>query len=84
VSGRRFDECVGGRERATSKVVLLLLKCSVLQCVAVCCSVLQKEGRSTTLSDMQCDVVCCSVLQCVAVCCRKRDVALLLLKCSVM
>jgi len=30
---------------------------SVLQCVAVCCSVLQ------------CVAVCCSVLQCVAVCC---------------
>jgi len=34
--------------------------CSVLQCVAVCCSVLQC---------VQCDAVCCSVLQCVAVCC---------------
>jgi len=33
------------------------LNTSVLQCVAVCCSVLQ------------CVVVCCSVLQCVAVCC---------------
>jgi len=30
--------------------------CSVLQCVAVCCSL--------------CVAVCCSVLQCVAVCCR--------------
>ena len=32
------------------------MRCSALQCVAVCCSVLQ------------CVVVCCSVLQCVAVC----------------
>jgi len=32
--------------------------CSVLQCVAVCCSVLQ------------CVAVCCSVLQCVTVCCH--------------
>jgi len=31
--------------------------CSVLHCVALCCSVLQ------------CVAVCCSVLQCVAVCC---------------
>jgi len=34
-----------------------LIRYSVLQCVAVCCSVLQ------------CVAVCCSVLQCVAVCC---------------
>ena len=47
---------------------------SVLQCVAVCCSVLQ------CVAVLQCDsdirdsfhdrrLVCCSVLQCVAVCC---------------
>ena len=35
-----------------------VLRCSVLQYVAVCCRVLQ------------CDAVCCSVLQCVAVCCN--------------
>ena len=34
-----------------------VVRCSVLQCVAVCCSALQ------------CVAVCCSVLQCVAVCC---------------
>jgi len=34
----------------------------VLQCVAVCCSVL-------CCSVLQCVAVCCSVLQCVAVCC---------------
>jgi len=33
------------------------MRCSALQCVAVCCSV------------SQCVAVCCSVLQCVAVCC---------------
>jgi len=33
---------------------------SVLQCVAVCCSMLQC---------VQCVAVCCSMLQCVAVCC---------------
>ena len=36
---------------------------SVLQCVAVCCSVLQCVAVSGT----QCAAVCCSVLQCVAV-----------------
>jgi len=43
-----------------------------LQCVAVCCNILQTY-RSVRLSfDMrvlQCVAVCCSVLQCVAVCC---------------
>jgi len=37
------------------------MRCSALQCVAVCCSVLQCVA--------QCVAVCCSVLQCVAVCC---------------
>ena len=37
--------------------------CSVLPCVAVCCSVVY--GRSNVL--LQCVAVCCSVLQCVAV-----------------
>jgi len=35
---------------------------SVLQCVAVCCNVLQ------FCSVLQCAAVCCSVLQCVAMC----------------
>jgi len=35
--------------------------CSVLQCVAVCCSVLQRVAVIA---------VWCSMLQCVAVCCR--------------
>ena len=41
----------------------------MLQCVAVCCGVLQQvvESRSTELS--VCVIVCYSVLQCVAVCC---------------
>jgi len=34
---------------------------NVLQCVAVCCSVLRRVFK--------CVAVCCSVLQCVAVCC---------------
>jgi len=58
--------------------------CSVLQCVAVCCSVLQLEYGlegsnvfdvsggvcvAVCYSVLQCVAVCCSVLQCVAVCC---------------
>ena len=46
------------------------VRCSVLQCVAVCCSVLQSSGRSHEELFV---VTCCSVLQCllqrVAVCC---------------
>jgi len=38
----------------------------VLQCVAVCCSVLQSLLECNPKSEV---VVCCSVLQCVAVCC---------------
>ena len=57
----------------------------MLQCVAVCCSVLQcvsgcvfEHDRNmdtgawcvaVLCSMLQCVVVCCSVLQCVAVCC---------------
>jgi len=48
----------------------------VLQCVAVCCSVLQcdddgedVEWRQLCCSALQCVTLCCSVLQCVAVCC---------------
>jgi len=42
--------------------------CSVLQCVAVCCSVEEHDSCVTSLS--QCVAVCCRVLQCVVVCCR--------------
>jgi len=47
----------------------------VLQCVAVCCSVLQRvavrcsNGYTVCCSVLQCVAVCCSVLQYVAVCC---------------
>jgi len=49
----------------------------VLQCVAVCCSVLQcavlhKRDTEAVMNEshhMYCVAVCCSVLQCVAVCC---------------
>jgi len=39
--------------------------CSVLQCVAVCCSVLH-QSRLSVSCVLQCVAVCCSVLQCVA------------------
>jgi len=43
--------------------------CSVLQCVAMCCSV-QIESKSYAFCENVCIVAaCCSVLQCVAVCC---------------
>ena len=45
-----------------------VLSRGVLQCVAVCCSVLQcVAGYMTCYTS--CLVVCCSMLQCVAVCC---------------
>ena len=45
----------------------------MLQCVAVCCSVLQSKGSAITTAvihtcALKCVAVCCSVLQCVAVC----------------
>jgi len=47
--------------------------CNVLQCVAVCCSVLQWHtcpfARTPCCAEPAQCVVCCGVLQCVAVCC---------------
>ena len=53
------------KERATeySEKALHLQVC-VLQCVAVCCSVLQCVSQPV----VQCVAVCCSLMQCVAVC----------------
>jgi len=58
--------------------------CSVLQCVAVCCSVLQPGRhhvqllfRHNAIDELQVCVivaVCCSVLQCVAVSCSPGDI----------
>ena len=39
----------------------------MLQCVAVCCIVLQRVAACCRV--LQCIAVCCSVLQCIAVCC---------------
>jgi len=41
--------------------------CSVLQCVAVCCSVLCCSVLQCVV--VCCSVLCCSVLQCAVVCC---------------
>jgi len=41
----------------------------MLQCVAVCCSMLQIPRPQVCCSVLQYVAVCCSVLQCVAVCC---------------
>jgi len=42
--------------------------CSVLQCVAACCSVIQlMSGSGQNTGRLRCVVVCYSVLQCVAV-----------------
>ena len=42
----------------------------MLQCVAVCCSVMQcdaEPGQQPYCSVLQCVAVCCSVLQCAVV-----------------
>jgi len=45
--------------------------CSVLQCVAVHCNNIQHtDNRGPRCSVLQCVAVCCSVLQCVAVHCN--------------
>jgi len=49
------------------KTVRSHLKMRAVQCVAVCCNVLQYVA--VCCSVLQCVAVCCSVLQCVAVCC---------------
>ena len=44
----------------------------MLQCVAVCCNVLQlcHICDAAAVYELLCIAVCCSVLRCVAVCCR--------------
>jgi len=64
------------------------VRCSVLQCVAVCCSALQCAAvRCSVLqcvavccSALQCAAARCSVLQCVAVCCSALQCVLLMRK----
>jgi len=61
--------------------------CSVLQCVAVCCNVLQCEEERDVVVEMYgvvylCGVGCCSVLQSAVVCCSVLQSAVVC--CSVM
>ena len=58
---------------SSAGVAVCCLCCSVFQCVAACCSVLQTDDRSKirrcsiVLHVLQCVAECCSVLPCVAV-----------------
>jgi len=54
--GRTHEQCV-------------VIHCSVLQCVVVCCST-SLEDRSYERIVLQCVVMCCSALRCVAACCN--------------
>jgi len=60
------DDFYGPREAPSSRCCD---RCSLLQCVVVCCSLLQygcvKQYRLAAATA----AVCCSVLQCAAVCC---------------
>jgi len=53
----------------------VVLCCSVLQCVAVCCSVILDDAsagyseQNPCCSVLQCVAMCGSVLQCVTLCC---------------
>jgi len=51
----------GGGIDTCLRSTLIVVCCSVLQCVLLCCSVLQ------------CVAMCCSVMQCVAVCCSTEE-----------
>ena len=55
------------RDFASCLLQCVAVCCSMLQYVAVCCSVLQCVA--VRCSVLQCVAMCCSVLQCVAVCC---------------
>jgi len=61
--------CVCGakaRARARTRARMCVAECCKVQCVAVCCSVLQCGAVCIVLQYV---AVCCSMLQCVAVCC---------------
>jgi len=69
------------RMREIYQINCVAMRCSVLQCVAVCCSVdfVYTDARGLPIcvsvvmrvccSVLHCVAVCCSVLQCVVVCC---------------
>jgi len=55
------------------RIVLQCVAGSVLQYVAVCCSMMRKStGLAGRPFVLQCVAVCCCVLHFVAVCCRQR------------
>jgi len=56
-------------EDAGSVLQCVAVCCTMLQCVAVCCGVLQCVAVVVCCTWLQCVAVCCGVLQCVAVCC---------------
>jgi len=66
------EGCFVLQEDESHRIYLMCMGCSVLQCVAVCCSVLLcVAGRRVTshIHICVCVAVCCSLLQCVAECC---------------
>jgi len=56
-AGIRQTSLAQSDSQVTLEIECVAVCCSVLQCVAVCCRV------------SQCVTVCCSVLQCIPVCC---------------
>jgi len=66
----RIQKTGGSPGQKNSMLQCVAGRCSVLQCVAVCFSVLQKTGGTPGQrnSVLQCVAVCCRVLQCVEVC----------------
>jgi len=56
-------------------MIRVAVSCSVLQCIAVYCIVLQERDDTClpvmSCSVLQCIAVYCSVLQCIAVYCRR-------------
>jgi len=78
--------------------MILATSCGVLQCVEVCCIVLQRVVAYCSVmfvgilaeddlhdqgDELQCVAVCCSVLQCVAACCVCVAVCCSVLQCDV-
>jgi len=63
------------------------MRCSVLQCVAVCCSVWWCAVNmllcaAVSCSVVQCAAVCCSVLHCAAVCSVRCSVLQCVVQCD--
>ena len=65
VSQKLFSETTTGWYRSRG-ILFVTVRCSVLQCVVMCCSVLHWQKMSLVALIV---AVCCSVLWCVAACC---------------